>query len=124
MTSPLIRCCQMVALIVLLGCGFAVGRDASKVIVKTSRHNNGTTVVDVGPAVPQSDGYGARYEVAGMHGWIVSCNNDQPSCYMPHTGDSGFIVERDQEDEIYNGENVKVRWTNNAVGIYLLRETY
>jgi hypothetical protein len=80
--------------------------------------------VDVGPAVPQYDGYGGSYEIAGMHGWIISCNNDKPSCYMPHTRDSGYIVQRNEEDEIYSGENVKIRWANDAVGIYALRETY
>ena len=110
------------ALIVLLGSCFAVG-ETKKVIVKASRHNN-TTVVDIGPAVPQYDGYGGSYEIAGMHGWVIVCNNDEPSCYMPHAGDSGYIVERDKEDEIYSGENVKIRWAGGAVGIYALKETY
>jgi len=125
MTDSLGGCWRTVArlaLIVLLGSCFAVG-ETDKVIVKTSRHNNDTTVVDVGPAVPQHDGYGGRYEIAGAHGWVMICNNDRPSCFMPHAGDSGYIVERDKEDEIYSGENVKIRWTN-AIGIYALRETY
>ena len=110
-------------LIVLLTCCFAVA-ETNKVIVKTSSHNDATTVVDVGPAVQQYDGHGGNYEIAGMHGWVISCNNDSPSCHMPHTGDSGYIMERDKEDDIYSGENVKIRWANASVGIYALRETY
>lgn len=117
------RTASRLALIVLLSSCFAVS-ETNKVIVKTSHHNNDTTVVDVGPAVPQYDGYGGSYEIAGMHGWIISCNNDKASCYMPHTGDSGYVVERAKEDEVYSGENVKIRWANDAVGIYALRETY
>jgi hypothetical protein len=105
-------------LTVLLSC-FAFA-DTHKCIVKTSSHNNDTTVLDVGPAVPQ---YGGN-EIAGMHGWVISCNNDKPACYMPHVGDSGYIMERDKADDIYSGENVKIRWTNNSVGIYALKETY
>jgi hypothetical protein len=107
-------------LIVLLSC-FAVS-ETDKCIVKTSRHNNDTTVVDIGPAVRQDYGSGS-YEIAGMHGWILLCNNDVPSCYMPHTGDSGYLVER-TKDDVYTGENIKIRWANDSVGIYALKETY
>ena len=109
-------------LTVLLSC-FAFA-DTHKCIVKTSSHNNDTTVVDVGAAVTQYGGNGGSYEIAGMHGWVISCNNDKPSCYMPHVGDSGYVMERDKEDDIYSGENVKIRWANNSVGIYALKETY
>jgi hypothetical protein len=126
-TAKLIAALQrglvILGLIVLLGSCFALA-ETNKVIVKTSSHNNTTTVVDVGPAVRQDDGSGGNYEIAGMHGWVIVCNNDRPSCHMPHTGDSGYIVDRDKEDDIYTGENVKIRWGNNSVGIYALRETY
>jgi hypothetical protein len=125
MTASLSGCWRTaarLALIVLLSSCFTFS-ETNKCIVKTSRHNTDTTVVDVGPAVPQDYGDGHPYEVAGMHGWILSCNNDVPSCYMPHTGDSGYLVER-TKDDVYTGENIKIRWANNTVGIYVLRETY
>lgn len=122
-----IRWCSPVgfalALIVLLGGSFAFA-ETDKVIVKSSSRGNQAITVDIGPAVPQSDGYGGHYEVAGMHGWVVSCNNDEPACYMPHTGDSGYLVEHDKKEEIYSGENVKIRWANGTVSIYVLKETY
>ena len=73
--------------------------------MKASSRNNVATTVDVGPAVQY---YGD--EVAGMHGWVLSCNNNQPSCYMPHTGDSGRLQDHDAKEEIYDGENVKLSW--------------
>lgn len=111
------------SLIVLFSACFAYA-ETDKVIVKTTRRNNEATTVDVGPAVPQYDGSGGSYEIAGMHGWVLGCNNDQPSCYMPHTGDSGHLVEHDKKEEIYEGENVKIRWANGTVSIYALKETY
>lgn len=111
------------SLIVLVSAcsAFAV---TDKCIVKTASRSNEATVLDVGPAVPQSDGYGGTYEVAGMHGWVLKCNNDQSTCSMPHTGDSGYIEEHDKKEEVYDGENVKIRWANGAVSIYALKETY
>jgi hypothetical protein len=126
MTVPLGGCWRTVAslaLIVLLSACLAYA-ETDKVIVKTSRRNNEATTVDVGPAVPQSDGYGGNYEIAGMHGWVLGCNNDEPSCHMPHAEDSGYLLECSKQDKIYDGENVKIRWANNSVGIYFLRETY
>jgi len=119
------RCRTVVwlVLVILFG-GYFAFAETDKVIVKTSRRNNEAITVDIGPAVPQSDGYGGTYEVAGMHGWVVSCNNDQPSCHMPHTGDSGYLAELDKKEEIYSGENLKIHWANGTVGIYALKETY
>jgi hypothetical protein len=109
--------------LVLLIVSFA-SAETDKVIVKSSRRSDEATTVDVGPAVLQYDGYGGTYEVAGMHGWVVSCNNGERSCYMPHAGDSGRLVRHDKSEEIYDGENVKIRWASGTVSIYVLKETY
>lgn len=93
-----------------------------RVIVKQSSRNNNTTLVDVGPAI--KDAFGGP-DFAGGHGWLLSCNNEQTSCYMPHTGASGRIVDGVGGEDVYDGENVHIVWSNSGVrATYVLRETY
>ena len=104
------RTAARLALIVLLSC-FAVS-ETNKVIVKTSLHNTDTTVVDVGPAVPQDYGDGHPYEVAGMNGWIISCNNDARSNPW-HQSDADGHADRD----LPAGMARILRGLSNALGV-------
>lgn len=93
-----------------------------RVIVKQSSRNNKTTLVDAGPAI--KDAFGGP-DFAGMHGWLLGCNNEQTSCYMPHTGASGRIVDDVGGEDVYDGENVHIVWSSSGVrATYVLKETY
>jgi|SRR5271166_4210119 len=108
-------------LTVVLTC-VCYAQSTDKVIVKQSSRNNITTIVDVGPAI--NDAFGGP-DFAGGHGWVLSCNNDQTSCYMPHTGASGRIVDGEASEDVYDGENVHILWPNAGIrATYVLRETY
>jgi hypothetical protein len=93
-----------------------------RVIVKQSSRNNNTVLVDVGPAI--KDAFGGP-DFAGAHGWLLGCNNSQTSCYMPYTGASGRIVDGVGGEDVYDGENVHIVWSNSGVrATYVLRQTY
>jgi len=94
-----------------------------KVIVRKSVRSNIATVIDVGHAVRLSDGT----DVAGMHGMVLVCNNDNPTCYRPFAGARGYITNGPQ---IYDGDNITIHWgpygpySDADTGTYAIREDY
>jgi hypothetical protein len=91
-----------------------------KIAVKKSTRHEKTTTIDIGPAVPADS-----TEEKGRHGWVVQCDNDLPSCYMPHAGDSGAIVKNISNGKIYPGENIEILWDGRDLpGIYEVVETH
>lgn len=99
----------------------SLAHDTDRVIVKQSSRNNDVTIVDVGPAIPSV--LDNEPDQAGLHGEVLSCNNDQASCYRPYAGTEGKIVSGDASEDIYDNENVHILWPG-ARATYALRESY
>jgi hypothetical protein len=110
-------------------CGIAMqasnAQTTNRFIVKSSVHNNATTVVDIGPAVKLPDGD----EVPGRHGTVLVCNNDAPKCIMPDAGDRGFVLDRIPYgmEGYYKGPVLSVCYGDHSeggCGVYVINESY
>ena len=105
------------AALLVIAASLSFGQTTNKVIVKSSRHSNKITSVDIGPAVQYYN-----EEVAGFHGDVIVCNNDEPTCYMPLERGSGYI--QDGGPQIYTGTNITIRWKNGVDGTSVIQESY
>ena len=83
----------------------------------------GSVTIDVAPY-----GYVKNYwdeystKVLSVHGEVLACNTDQPSCYAPNVGDEGHFVPG---PSIYTDfPNVTIEWDNGNVATYALHQEY
>jgi hypothetical protein len=99
-------------------------------IVNSINHNVDTTSINTSPVgyVPYCEmtidegNRCTQTQVISVHGELISCNNEEPSCYSPSIGETGDFMSG---PHVYSDfPNVTIKWSNGVVATYAMHREY